>query len=76
MNYTDDVNGVIIGGENTFYARLYYNERPQGNICRGNTQEEALNKAGEYLDTLKQEYGSAFFDIYPLKAWEVRIFEF
>ena len=71
LDYTDDVNGTIVG---TSYVQAFlsYKGKKQGNTIYAKTEEECYNIATKRLEEIKKECGSVFKDIYPLNAWEVK----
>lgn len=74
LNYSDDVNGTVIG---TMYMQgaVFYDGRKQGKTLYAESDAELRNKANEYFAELKKECGEAFTAIYPnVRAFELRIF--
>ena len=62
---TDDVNGVIIGGD-YIAAKLCYDGRQQGRIIYANSPEQAKNLAIEIKVEFRQDLGDTLFkEIYP-----------
>lgn len=74
MDFTDDVSGQVIG---TMYlvGRLYYEGRPQGRKLYATTESDLLAQAHELKAKLRADCGEALIFIYPLDAWELRIFD-
>lgn len=73
-DYTDDVRGTIIGGS-YYHWRLFYDGRPQGQRMHAYTEQDAENAGKAAFERVKAECGKAFDMIYPLYAWEVRIWQ-
>lgn len=62
---TDDINGVIVGGE-YIAAKLCYDGRKQGNTIYADSQEQAKNLAIETKKEFRQDLGDLLFnEIYP-----------
>lgn len=75
MTHTDDVRGVIVGGDHVM-ARLYYDGRPQGATIYACNEGSALDKARALKAATMAEMGQAAFLIFPNDAaWEMRIFD-
>jgi hypothetical protein len=62
--FTDDVNGIIIGGD---YGMCWvtYEGRKQGNTCYPENEVQADNMCHDIIEGIKTECGTAFSLIYP-----------
>lgn len=74
INYTDDTKAVIVGGE-WFKYQLFYDGRPQSQRLHAYTEQQAEDNGKALFEQVKAECGKAFDVIYPLNAWEVRIWQ-
>jgi hypothetical protein len=72
--YIEQVQGTIIGGDHVC-GRLYYDGRPQGGQLSADTIEELRSMAKGLKDRYIAENNTAAYKVYPLDAWELRIFE-
>jgi hypothetical protein len=65
--FTDDVNGVLVGGD---YGQCWvtYQGRKQGSTGYPSNEVEADNFCQAIIDQIKAECGSVFIDIYPDKS--------
>ena len=68
FNFTDDVNGVIIGGD---YIRAWvsYCGRQQGRFVYATSKKSAIQKCEEIMNEIKKDCGVVFKDIYPKNEW-------
>ena len=73
LNFTDDIRGTIIGGDD-FTGQIFYDGRPQKGRFYGVNKDELVAKAGYTIRQIKKECGEAFELIYPNQSWELRIF--
>jgi hypothetical protein len=73
MNYTDDVRGIIIGGD-THTGYIFYDGRMQTGAIVGNTEQEMLTLARRKIESLKQEFKGFPTYLYQNDSlWEVRV---
>ena len=70
--FDEDVSGRIVGSY-TLMGSLHYEGRKQGNTIYAWTEDALHTAANEYVRQQRQECGTAFRDIYPKDAWELRI---
>ncbi len=73
--FDDEVSGIIIGGEYGIRAALYYDGRRQGGDIFADNEEVAMAVAVERKREALKACGLAVRDIYPLDAWELRIYD-
>ena len=74
LDFTDDVNGQIIGGDHVT-GQLYYEDRPQRSQLYADDTDALRRQAADTLAQIKQECRHAFAEIYPRDAWTLRIHE-
>ena len=69
----DDVSGTIIGGDHVS-GSLVYDGRVQYGVHTADNEPELLFKLKAMMDEIKNDCGEVFSSIYPLDAWEIRIY--
>lgn len=75
LDYTDDVNGTVIGSITTSIGGLYYDGRKQGKTFYAQSDDELIRLSNEQLEKIKLENGEFVFKlIYPEEKWEIRIY--
>lgn len=72
IDYTDDVRGVIIGGSYWGW-QIFYDGRPQSQRQCADSKEEAIERGRAEVARVKAECAKVLWLIYPLDAWEIRI---
>lgn len=68
-DFTDDISGVIVGGE---YGTCWvtYDGRKQGGTKYPSNEIEALNFCAAIKKEIMDSCGGVFKTIYPLNAWK------
>jgi hypothetical protein len=69
IGYTDDVNGIIIGGDYISW-QLFYDGRSQSRVEYSQSEQEAVLKASAMVSELKKEFSS--IGLFCEDKWEVR----
>lgn len=68
QNFTDDVNGQIIGGDYVI-AWVSYEGRKQGRTIYAENQKQAEQELTRIVLDMQDEFGDSFRLIYPKKEW-------
>ena len=72
LEFTDDIDGTIIGGDYVT-GQLCYETRPQGRQLYADDAAGLRIEAGNLLRQIKADCGRVFADIYPHDEWTLRI---
>lgn len=72
LDYSDDVKGVIIGGDE-YHWQVFYDGRQQSQRLPADSDAQAEELGRAEVAKIKAECGHALWMIYPLDKWEVRI---
>lgn len=72
IDFTDDVSGVIVGGD-YMQGFLTYEGRKQGSDMYAVNEDALKVLANEKWNSIKKEHGQVFRDIYPSNAWMLEI---
>ena len=70
--YSDDVRGVIVGGD-TYTGYTYYDGRKQGGACVGYSEREMIDACTAQIAAFKAEYkGFPTYLYQDDRLWEIR----
>lgn len=72
-NCTEYVSGNITSCD-FVTAELFYDNRKQSGIIRGDNEDEIRSQSKKYIEKLKRMYGKQFSEIYPEKKWSIRYY--